>query len=83
MNFNRRYDTAIPHLNERIHEFLGTKHLTGKVEHEFQNVNKPTGWANLTVDTADTTLHNELEGFISNLERIALLELEPSLSVHS
>ena len=83
MNFNRRYDTRIPQLNERIHEFLRTKHLTGQVEHEFQKVDEPTGWATLTVDTADSQLHHELEGFISTLERIAVLEPELSLSVHS
>ena len=75
MNFSRRYDTRIPQLTERIHEFLRTKHLTGQVEHEFQNVNEPTGWATLTVDTADPTLHNELNGFISILERIPALDL--------
>ena len=73
MNFSRRYDSGIPQLNERIHEFLRTKHLTGQVEHEFQNGNEPTGWVNLTVDTADAKLHNELDGFISALERIAVL----------
>lgn len=83
MNFSRKYDTRIPQLNERIHEFLKTKHLTGQVEHEFKNVNEPTGWATLTVDTADPMLHNELEGFISNLERIAVLKSEPSLSDRS
>jgi hypothetical protein len=83
MNFSRKYDTRIPQLNERIHEFLRTKHLTGQVEHEFQNVNEPTGWATLTLDTADPKLHNELDGFISNLERNAALESEPSLSDRS
>jgi hypothetical protein len=76
MNFSRRYDIRIPHLNERIHEFLRTKHLTGLVEHEFQNVDEPTGWAILTLDTADQRLHNELEGFISTLERTAVRESE-------
>jgi hypothetical protein len=76
MNFSRRFDIRIPYLNERIHEFLGTKHLTGLVEHEFQNVGEPTGWATLTVDTADPQLHSELEGFISTLERIAARKLE-------
>jgi hypothetical protein len=76
MNFSRRYDIRIPHLNERIHEFLRTKHLTGLVEHEFQNVDEPTGWAILTLDTADRQLHNELEGFISTLERTAVRESE-------
>jgi hypothetical protein len=71
MDFRRRYDTRIPQLTERIHEFLRTKHLTGLVEHEFRNVEQPTGLAILTVDTADPMLHNELDGFISNLERIA------------
>lgn len=79
MNFSRKYDTRIPQLNEKIHEFLRTKHLTGQVEHEFQNVNEPTGWAALTVDTSDPKLHNELDAFISNLERIAVLESGPSL----
>jgi hypothetical protein len=76
MNFSRRYDIRIPQLNERIHEFLRTKHLTGLVEHEFQNVDEPTGWATLTVDTADPQLHNELEGFVSTLERIGVRESE-------
>jgi hypothetical protein len=76
MNFSRRYDTGIPQLTERIHEFLRTKHLTGQVEHEFQNVNEPTGWATLKVDTADPRLQNELEGFMSSLERIAARESE-------
>ncbi len=80
MNFRRKYDTRIPQLTGRIHEFLRTKHLTGQVEHEFQNANEPTGWAILTVDTADPMLHNELNGFIANLERLALLESELSLS---
>jgi hypothetical protein len=83
MNFSRKYDTRIPQLNEKIHQFLRTKHLTGQVEHEFQNVNEPTGWATLTVDTADPNLHNELDSFISNLERIAVLESELSLSDRS
>jgi hypothetical protein len=83
MNFSRKYDTCIPQLNERVHEFLRTKHLTGQVEHEFQNGKEPTGWAVLTVDTADSKLYNELNGFISNLERIALLDEEPSLSDRS
>jgi hypothetical protein len=82
MDSRRKYDTRIPQLTERIHEFLRTKHLTGQVEHEFQ-ADEPTGWAILAVDSADPKLHNELGGFISNLERIALLELEPSLSSHS
>jgi hypothetical protein len=76
MNFSRRYDIRIPQFNERIHEFLRTKHLTGLVEHEFENVDEPTGWATLTVDTADSQLHNELEAFISTLERIAVRESE-------
>jgi hypothetical protein len=46
-------------------------------------VNEPTGWATLAVDTADPKLHYELDGFISNLERIAVLESEPSLSDRS
>jgi hypothetical protein len=85
MDFSRKYDTRIPQLTERIHDFLKTKHLTGRVEHEFRlaNVNEPTGWATLTVDTVDPELHNELDGFISNLERIAVLQTEPSLSGHS
>jgi hypothetical protein len=83
MNFSRKYDTRMPQLTERIHDFLRTKHLTGLVEHEFQNVNEPTGWATLTVDTSDPRLHNELDGFISNLERIAVLQSEPSLSDRS
>jgi hypothetical protein len=69
MSFARRYDTRI---TERIHEFLRAKHLTGQVEHEFHrgNVNVPTGWAILTVDSADPELHYELECIISNLERV-------------
>ena len=74
MNFGRRYNTGIPQLKERIYEFLTTKHLTGQVENEFQNGNEPTGWATLTVDTRDPKLLNELDGFISNLERIAMRE---------
>ena len=59
-------------MNERIHEFLREKHFTGQVEHEFQkgDLNKPTGWAILTVDTPDPMLQMELNGFISNLERL-------------
>ena len=76
MNFSRRYDIRIPQLTERIHDFLRTKHLTGLVEHEFQNVDEPTGWATLTVDAADPQLHHELDGFISTLERIAVRESE-------
>jgi hypothetical protein len=83
MNFIRKYDTRIPQLNEGIHEFLRTKHLTGQVEHEFQNGKEPTGRVILTVDTADSKLHNELNGFISNLERIALLDAVPSLADRS
>jgi hypothetical protein len=80
MDLGRRYDTHIPQLTERIHEFLRTKHLTGRVEHEFRDADAPTGWAVLRVDTADPKLHHELDGFIANLERIALLESERSLS---
>jgi hypothetical protein len=83
MNFSRKYDTRIPQLNERIHEFLKTKHLTGQVEREFRDVNEPTGWATLTVDSPDPNLHSELDGFISNLEKIAVLDSEPSLSDRS
>ena len=85
MIYSRKYDTRLPRLTERIHEFLRTKHLTGQVEHEFRlaNVNEPTGWAYLTVDTFDPRLVNELNSFISNLERIARLESEPSLSGRS
>ena len=72
MNFSRRYNTGIPQLKERLHEFLRTKDLTGQVENEFQTENAPTGWAILTVDTSDPKLLNELDGFISNLERIAM-----------
>jgi hypothetical protein len=53
------------------------------VEHEFQNVTVPTGWAILTVDTSDPGLHNELNSVISNLERIARLEQDPGLSDRS
>jgi hypothetical protein len=72
MQFARKYDTRIRELNELVHEFLRTKHLTGRLEYEFQlgNVEEPTGWATLTVDTADPRLHEELNSFISNLERI-------------
>ena len=76
MSFGRKYDTRLPQLTERIHDFLRTKHLTGLVEHEFQNVNEATGWATLKVDTADPQLQNELDGFISNLERIAVRQSE-------
>jgi hypothetical protein len=79
MNFGRRYNTGIPQLQERIYEFLRTKHLTGLVENDFQNVNEPTGWATLTVDTADPKLLNELDGFISNLERIAVRKSSSSV----
>jgi hypothetical protein len=84
MNFTRKYDIRIPRINERIHEFLKAKHLTGQVDHEFEpaDVNAPTGWATLTVDTADPKLHNELDSFISNLERIYAAQRipEPELS---
>jgi hypothetical protein len=43
----------------------------------------PTGRAILTVDTSDPGLHNELNSFISNLERIAKLEQDQRLSVRS
>ncbi len=73
MKFARRYDVRIPELNEMVHEFLKTKHLTGKLEHEFETGggSNPTGWATLTVDTYDLKLHDELNTFISNLERIS------------
>jgi hypothetical protein len=76
MNFSRRYDTRIPQLTERIHEFLRAKHLTGQVQHEFRlvDVNEPTGWAMLSVDTFDPKLHQELDSFISKVERIAMQE---------
>jgi hypothetical protein len=74
MNFSRRFSTGIPQLKERIYEFLTTKDLTGLVENEFQKGNEPTGWATLTVDTGDPKLINELDGFISTLERIAMRE---------
>jgi hypothetical protein len=74
MSFSRRYNTGIPQLKERMHEFLRTKDLTGQVENEFHTGNAPTGWAILTVDTSDPKLLNELDGFISNLERIAMRE---------
>jgi hypothetical protein len=47
MNYSKKYDTRIPEINQRIHEFLREKHLTGQVEHEFQtrDPNMPTGWA--------------------------------------
>jgi len=69
MKFARRYDIRIPELNEMVHELLKTKHLTGKLEHEFESGggSNPTGWATLTVDTYDLKLHHELETFISNL----------------
>jgi hypothetical protein len=51
MNLGRKYDTRIPQLKERVLEFLKTKHLTGQVEHEFQNLNEPTGCATSTVAT--------------------------------
>jgi hypothetical protein len=76
MNFCRRYDTSVPQLNERIHEFLRENHLTGLVEHEFRNVSEPTGWATLKVPSTDARLLNELDSFISNLERIAARKSE-------
>ena len=71
MNYTRKYDLRIPEINERIREFLKTKHLAGQVKHEFHpgNVNIPTGLATLTVDSADPRLNEELNGFISYLER--------------
>jgi hypothetical protein len=89
MSYTRKYDTRIPEINERIHEFLNTKHLTGQVEYEFQpgDVNMPTGWATLAVDSADPKLHHELNCVISNLENITqkewMPETEPNLSDHS
>ena len=73
MKFARRYDIRIPELNQMVHEFLRTKHLTGKLEHEFEPAggSNPTGWATLTVETSDLKLHDELNSFISNLERIS------------
>ena len=70
---------------------LREKHLTGQVEHEFQtgDLNKPTGWAILTDDTSDPMLQAELNGFISNLEKMNVAqsrwiqEMEPSLSNRS
>jgi hypothetical protein len=72
MNYSRKYDARIPEINGRIHEFLKAKHLTGQVEHEFQpgNMNMPTGWAILKVDTADPMLHLEMDCVISNLEKM-------------
>jgi hypothetical protein len=78
MCFSRKYDTRVPQLSERIHEFLRMKHLTARVEHEFNKMNGPTGWAILTVDTSDPQLHHELSSVISSLERMA--RLEPGLS---
>src|ERR1700693_538647 len=71
MNYTRKYDLRIPEINERIREFLKTKHLAGQVKHEFHpgNVNIPTGLATLTVDSADPRLNEELNSFISYLER--------------
>ena len=91
MNYTRKYDTLIPDITERIHEFPMTKHLTGQVEHEFEpdNVNMPTGWAILTVDSADPMLHNELNSVISSLESINatrsnwMPEMELNLPDHS
>jgi hypothetical protein len=78
MNYSRKYDARNPETNVRIHEFLKAKHLTGQVEHEFEtgNINRPTGWAILQVDTADPKLQLELDCVISNLEKMdaALLE---------
>jgi hypothetical protein len=83
MKFSRKYDTRIPQLTERIHKFLKTKHLTGQVEHEFSlaSVNEATGWAILSVDTADLMLRNELDSFISNLERIAIVQSQVAATV--
>jgi len=91
MSYTRKYDTRIHAINERIHEFLKTKHLTGQVEHEFQpgNLNMATGWVILTVGSADPKLHHELNSVISNLERINaaqsewMPETEPNLSDYS
>jgi hypothetical protein len=72
MKFARRYDLRIPEMTEMVLEFLKAKHLTGKLEHEFESGgSNPTGWVTLTVDTCDLKLHHELETFISNLERIS------------
>jgi len=72
MSYKTRYDTRIPGIDERLQEFLRAEHLTGQVEHEFEpgNVNKPTGWATLTVDTSDPRLCEELESFISALAKV-------------
>jgi hypothetical protein len=76
MSYSKKYDTRIPEINQRIHEFLREKHLTGQVEHEFQtrDPNTPTGWAILTVDTSDPMLQGELHGFISTLEKLNAAE---------
>ena len=45
MRFARKYDLRIPEMNEMVLEFLKTKHLTGKLEHEFESGgSNPTGW---------------------------------------
>jgi hypothetical protein len=79
MNYSRKYDVHNPEINVRIREFLKAKHLTGQVEHEFEpgNINMPTGWAILKVDTADPMLQLELDCIISNLEKMdaALFEI--------
>jgi hypothetical protein len=79
MNYSRKYDARNPEINVRIHEFLKAKHLTGQVEHEFEtgNINRPTGWAILQVDTVDPKLQVELDSVISHLEKMdaALFEI--------
>jgi len=72
MSYKTRYDTRVPGIDERLREFLRAEHLTGQAEHEFEpgNVNKPTGWVNLTVDTSDPRLREKLESFISALTKV-------------
>jgi hypothetical protein len=72
MKFARKYDVRIPEMDEMVHRFLKAKHLTATLEHEFESGgNSPTGWVTLIVDTYDLKLHDELNTFISNLERIS------------
>jgi hypothetical protein len=50
------------------------------VENRFKGERKKAPGPPKRIDTADPMLHNELNGFIANLERLALLESELNLS---
>jgi hypothetical protein len=49
---SKKYDTLIPPSQRKDSRVLRTEQLTAQMEHEFQNLNVPTGWAILTVDTS-------------------------------